>query len=147
MLRLLDGAFQILMHNGEMTALPKTHPKAREWRHRLLVFVVGLLTFETVTGLSIYLLPFSISNQVMVLLHTGVGLVFILPFAWYQLRHWRLYRQMPMTHLKLTGYFSMGATLVAAVSGLVLTVQAVFQVAISYGWDLQSLRYAVCHQS
>ena len=113
-----------------------SHPKIREWRHRLLLVVAGLLIFETLTGLSIYLLPFSVSNQVMVLLHTGIGLLFILPFAWYQLRHWRLYRQTPMTHIKLTGYFSMGTTLVAAVSGLVLTIQALFQVKISYGWDL-----------
>ncbi|MFQ5568754.1 MAG: multiheme c-type cytochrome [Rhodothermales bacterium] len=112
------------------------HPKVKEWRHVLAIFVVGLLTFETLTGLSIYLLPFSVSNQMMVLLHTVVGLVFILPFAWYQLRHWRIYRRLKMNHLVLTGYFAMVVTIIASISGLVLTYQAIFQVKISYGWDL-----------
>jgi len=94
-----------------------------------------MLLFETFSGLSIYLLPFSISNQMMVLTHTLVGLVFILPFAWYQLRHWRIYRQMKMTHLKLTGYLAMVATLTAAVTGVVLTIQAVWQTRIGYTWD------------
>ena len=115
---------------------PATHPKAREWQRVLALFVVVLLIFETLTGLSIYLLPFSVANQVMVLVHTVVGLVFMLPFLWYQLRHWHLYRRMPMTHFKLTGYFATVATLAAVVSGVVLTVQAVFQTRISYAWDL-----------
>lgn len=110
--------------------------KVREWQQKLPIFVTGLLLFETLTGLSIYLLPFSVSNQLMVLLHTGIGLLFVLPFAWYQIRHWLVYRPIMMTHIKLTGYFSMVATVVAAVSGLVLTFQAVFGTRISYGWDL-----------
>ena len=101
----------------------------------MLVYVSALLLFETLTGLSIYLLPFSVSNQVTVLVHTVVGLVFILPYAWYQLRHWRMYRSMRMTNVKLTGYFAMVATVVAAVSGLVLTAQAVLGTRISYAWD------------
>ena len=112
------------------------HPKVREWEHRLLHFVAGMLVFETLTGLSIYLLGFGLPNQFMVLLHTGVGLVFILPYAWYQVRHWRLYRRMRMTHFKLTGYFSLVATGVAGVSGLVLTFQAAFLTKIGYAWDL-----------
>ncbi|MFQ5709623.1 MAG: multiheme c-type cytochrome [bacterium] len=110
--------------------------KTKEWQHKLLLFVSGFLFFETLTGLSIYLLSFSVSNQAMVLLHTIVGLVFILPFAWYQVRHWLIYRPMTMTHLKLTGYVSVVITILAAVSGLVLTYQAVFATRISYGWDL-----------
>ncbi len=113
-----------------------TRDSMQEWRRKLLICVSGLLVFETLTGLSIYLLPFSVSNQVMVLLHTAIGLVFLVPFAWYQIRHWRLYQPRRMSHVKLTGYFAMGATIVAIVSGLVLTWQAVFQTRISYGWDL-----------
>ena len=110
--------------------------KAREWQHGLLYWMSGLLFFETITGLSIYLLPFNVSNQITVLLHTIVGLVFIIPFAWYQIRHWFIYRSIRMTHSKLTGYFSMLATIAAGVSGLVLTFQAIFAARISYGWDL-----------
>ena len=45
--------------------------RVKEWQHRLMYFTSGLLIFETLTGLSIYILPFSISNQVMVLLHSA----------------------------------------------------------------------------
>lgn len=101
--------------------------------------VSGLLAFETLTGLSIYLLPFSVPNQVAVLLHTVIGLVFVVPYGWYQIRHWRAYRERQMTHVVLTGYFSMVAVIALAVSGLVLSYQAVLKTGISYGWDLVHL--------
>ena len=110
--------------------------RIEEWRRRLLYCVGGLLAFETLTGLAIYLLPFSIPNQVMVLLHTIAGLAFVLPYAWYQLRHWRLYHALRWSHEMLTGYFSMAATLVLTLSGIVLTVQAVLSTSISHALDL-----------
>ncbi len=119
-----------------MTLPRRNGPRTEEWQHKLFIAVSGLLLFETLTGLSIFLLPFSVSNQVMVLLHTAVGIVFLGPFAWYQLRHWLLYRPLRMSHVKLTGYFAMVATIVAIVSGVVLTVQALWATRISYAWDL-----------
>lgn len=110
--------------------------KTAEWQRTLLVAVAALLAFETLTGLSIWLLPFSIPNQVAVVLHTAIGLVCVAPFAWYQLRHWRLYRERQLTHVKLTGYFAMVAAIGVCVSGLVLSYQALFSNRIGYGWDL-----------
>ena len=107
-----------------------------EWHKRLLHCVVGLLAFETLSGLAIYLLPFSVSNQVMVLVHTAAGLAFVLPYAWYQLRHWRLYRALRWSHELLTGYFTMVATIALVASGIVLTVQAVLSTRISHAVDL-----------
>jgi hypothetical protein len=111
-------------------------PKIAAWQERLLLCVSALLVFETLTGLSMYLLPFSVPNQVAVLLHTLIGLVFVVPYAWYQIRHWRLYRERQMTHIKLTGYFSMVAAIALALSGVVLSVQALVATRISHGWDL-----------
>ncbi|HET8654603.1 MAG TPA: multiheme c-type cytochrome [Longimicrobiaceae bacterium] len=111
------------------------HPRVREWQSRQVALVAGLLLFESLSGLSIYLLPFSVTNQVQVLLHTAVGLAFLAPYLHYQIRHWRLYRATRMTHVKLTGYFSMVATTVALLSGLVLSYQAVFWTRISHVWD------------
>lgn len=110
--------------------------RAQEWRSSLLLVTAGLLLFETLTGLSLYFLPFSVPNQIMVLLHTVLGLVFVVPFAWYQIRHWLLYRTAKMHHVKLTGYLAMIAVVVAGVSGLVLTYQALFQIKISKAWDM-----------
>lgn len=111
-----------------------TEPSEERWAQPLLYLVSGFLLFETVTGLSIWLLPFSIANQVMVLMHTGVGLIFLIPYLWYQYRHWLLYRRRPMNEIKMTGYLSMVSVLAAIVSGLVLTWQAAFGTATSGWW-------------
>ncbi|TAK41433.1 MAG: hypothetical protein EPO28_08600, partial [Saprospiraceae bacterium] len=88
------------------------------------------------TGLSIYFLPFSISNQVMVLLHSAGGLIFTIPFLWYMARHLMIYRWKKMDHFKFTGYVTMLLGLALAVSGLILTWQAAFQPKISHTWDM-----------
>jgi hypothetical protein len=119
-----------------MTASRHATSRADEWRQRLLYCVAGLLVFETLTGLGIYLLPFSVPNQWMVVFHTLAGLAFVIPFAWYQARHWKLYRSIRVSHVVLTGYFAMLATIVLIVSGLVLTFEAIFAPRISRGWDL-----------
>jgi hypothetical protein len=102
----------------------------------LAAVVSGLLLFLTLTGLSILFLDFSEPNQVMVLLHTVLGIVFLFPYIWYQIRHWLIYRRATLTHIKLTGWLSLAATAVACISGLILTYQAAFGTRISYFWDL-----------
>ena len=118
-----------------MSALNHATLKAREWQRTLLRTVAGLLVFETISGLAVYFLPFSVPNQIMVLFHTVAGIAFVAPFAVYQLRHWRIYRQIRLSHVKLTGYFALAATVALIVSGLVLTVQAIFATRISRAWD------------
>ena len=66
-----------------------TMDRAAGWRSRLSVFVAGIMAFEALSGLSIWLLPFSVSNQVLVLMHTLGGLAFLLPYIVYQWAHWR----------------------------------------------------------
>lgn len=118
-----------------MGDLSNAEVRAREWQHKLLYCVASLLLFETVTGLVVYALPFSVTNQVLVLFHTVAGMILIAPYAWYQVRHWRAYRAIRISHVKLTGYFAMAATIALLVSGLVLTVQALFAGRISPAWD------------
>ena len=113
--------------------------KAHEWTRPLLQAVTALLVFETLTGVANYLLPFNLPNQVMVLLHTVGGLVLIVPFAWYQIRHWRIYRTMRFSHVMLTGYFAMVATALLLASGVVLTAQAALGTHISRVWDVLHL--------
>jgi len=109
--------------------------REEKWTRTLLILVSGFLVFELLTGLSIYLLPFSIANQFVVLVHTLIGIAFCIPYFIYQWQHWRSNRERPMNEIKLTGYVSMGAALVAVISGLVLTWQAIFGLRISYFWD------------
>jgi hypothetical protein len=124
---------------GTMSTRDYAVLKAQEWQKRLLWSVAALLLFETLTGLAIWLLPFSVPNQMMVLFHTAAGVALVVPYAWYQLRHWRIYRALRMSHVKLTGYFAMTATVALLASGVVLTWQALFAPRIAPAWSLLHL--------
>lgn len=104
------------------------------WAHPLAYLITGFLVFESLTGLAIYLLPFSLTNQVLVLVHTAIGLIFLVPLAWYQYKHWRAYRERQMNDVKLTGYISMFTVIAAIISGVVLTYQGLFDTRINYVW-------------
>lgn len=108
---------------------------SKKWKHPLLILVSGFLLFEMVSGLMIYFLPFSVSNQITILVHTVIGVAFSIPYLLYQLRHWLTYRHRSLNEIKLTGYISMVAALGAVVSGLVITWQAFFSAEISEVWD------------
>lgn len=109
--------------------------RPREWRSKLAIAVTGIFLFETVTGLAIYFLPFSVPNQMMVVFHTLFGVLLLLPFFWYQWRHWRTYQRFAMTHSKLTGYIGLVLSAICVISGVVLTWQSLFATAISYTWS------------
>lgn len=111
----------------------KPQPDSR-WSSKLLYAVSGLLFFEILTGLSITFLPFSVSNQVMVLMHTSAGIVFMLPYLWYQLQHWKQYRHRPLNEFSLTGYAAMASTTTAILTGIILTYQALFTTSIGAVW-------------
>ena len=110
-----------------------------EWRRGLAALTIAYLAFETVTGLLIYFLPFSVGNQWSVIIHTSIGLLVLAPALVYQLRHLRVYWDRPMSALKAMGYLSSAATLIALASGVILTWQALLGTRISYAWDMVHL--------
>ncbi len=113
----------------------RSDDRAREWRSPLAIAVAGLLVFSALSGLSIWLLPFGVVNQVSVLLHTLLGLLFIVPLVWYLAQHWLHYWRKPMSHIVLLGYIGTAALLLCLISGVLLTFQSTFRVKISYAWD------------
>ncbi len=121
-----------------MSASPSSHSseRAAAWQAPLAICVAGWLLFETVSGLLILFLPFGITPQFTVVVHTGAGCVFLLPYLVYQFRHWSNYRAAGWTHVKLTGYVALGATMICVLTGLVLSFQAVWGTRIGYAWDL-----------
>ncbi|MCP3917593.1 MAG: hypothetical protein GY711_18770 [bacterium] len=104
------------------------------WRDLAGRWFTGATIFLTVTGLSIYLLPFSTFNQHAVIVHTLAGLVFLVPGAIYLVRHVRAYWHFPATHVKFTGWVSGLMLIACVVSGLVLTGQSAFGRGIEYVW-------------
>ena len=56
----------------------------------LLTWVAtGMLIYGLLSGLLIWLLPFSVLNQYSVLIHSGVGVVVTLPVTWLVYSHWQ----------------------------------------------------------
>ena len=106
-----------------------------KWHNRLMIWVVGILFFELISGLVIYLGSFSLTTQALVVIHTALGLVAVIPYIIYQIRHWLSYRKNNLTQHKLIGYIAMVTAVIAAITGLLLTYEAVFLTRINYLWD------------
>jgi hypothetical protein len=96
---------------------------------------IGLLLFETITGLLIWAAGFTVWNQFGVLWHTVVGVIMVGPVGWYLGQHWWRRFRGKFNHYQLLGYLSAAIFVVLCVSGFVLTWQAAFETRISYAWD------------
>ncbi|HHL31618.1 MAG TPA: hypothetical protein ENJ41_03465, partial [Oceanospirillales bacterium] len=110
-----------------------------EWRSRLTGVTAGLLLFEIMTGLSLYLLPFSRFNQFSLLLHTIIGVLMLLPVIWYSISHWRKRKGGNFSHFQLLGYLSVALLLLSFVSGAVVTWQGLMSERLQTLWDLMHL--------
>ncbi|MEW6233801.1 MAG: DUF4405 domain-containing protein [Candidatus Omnitrophota bacterium] len=108
---------------------------AQEWASSLTCAAAAILMYESITGLTILLLPFSLFNQFAVLLHTAIGLVSLAPITTYSCRHWQIRRHGSFNHYQLLGYGSILFFAVCALSGIVLTVQALIGIRIDALWD------------
>jgi hypothetical protein len=111
------------------------HAREVEWQRRFAALTLAWLTFETVSGLAIWLVPFSVPAQWTVVVHTGIGVLLLLPILVYLWQHLVVYWNRPGSAVKWMGYLGTAATLVAVVSGLVLTAEALWGTRISYAWD------------
>ena len=96
---------------------------------------LGLLLFVIAGGLLIWILPFGGFAQISILFHAALG---IIASAWlfvWQLAHWRATRVRPRTAAKTAA--SVGFWLLAGsiISGLWLTWQGMFQLAVGQVWS------------
>ncbi|MFQ5694677.1 MAG: multiheme c-type cytochrome [Terriglobia bacterium] len=119
--------------SGNQLPILTEQPKP-SWKQVLLRWVAGLFVFETLSGLVIWLLPFSVSNQFMVLFHTGVGLLFILPFIIAQFQHFPVGWAKDDRFQKWLGVAGCAIVTLAIISGLVLTFEAALGTRINYLW-------------
>ncbi|MCA9001011.1 MAG: hypothetical protein KDB61_03740, partial [Planctomycetes bacterium] len=85
--------------------------------------------------MAIYLLPFSLFNQHSVVVHTVVGLAFVVPFCVYVVRHIKAYWEFPSTHIKYSGYLAGAMTAVCSFSGLVLTYEGALGTRMEPTWQ------------
>ncbi len=120
----------------------KSRASSQEWRDLRITgwrdatgrWVAAFTFYLLITGLTIYALPFSVFNQHAVVLHTVVGVLYVLPAVVYLVRHVRSYWSYPSTHIKFSGYAAGLMTLVCTVSGIVLTFESIATSRITYMW-------------
>lgn len=110
-----------------------------EWRSKLTGLTGALLLFEIITGLALYLLPFSRINQFGLLLHSVLGVAMLLPIIWYSYIHWRKRKGGNFSHFQLLGYFSVVLLLVSFISGSVVTYQGLLSERLDFIWDIVHL--------
>ncbi len=108
----------------------------RGWASRLTSFVVAFLIIEAITGLWIYLTPFSITSQLQVLLHTVAGVVLVIPYLWYQVSHFLSWYRQNISVVMMLGYALMTMVLACVASGIVVTWQAAAGTRVSPLWDI-----------
>src|SRR5574337_295346 len=79
----------------------------------------GALIFLALTGLAIWLLPFSVPIQVSVLIHTVLGFAIVIPLTLWQLSHWLATRKTRRSFRKICAYAGFWTMAVVSASGLV----------------------------
>lgn len=104
------------------------------WKQRLLRLVAGLFVFEVISGLAMWLGPFTVSTQFAALFHTAVGLVFVIPFVMTQFQHFPVGWAKGDRFQKWLGIAGCAIVALATVSGLALTFQGLWGTRISWAW-------------
>jgi Cytochrome c554 and c-prime len=92
------------------------------------------LLFLAASGLLVTFAPFHAAVEWSVLVHTAVGLLTLIPIAWYFAVHWLDYRRYSLSDVVLLGYTATLALVVCSVSGLVVTWQGLFGLRMSPVW-------------
>jgi len=111
-------------------------PKAKAWPALVKVLAAGLLLYEAMSGLAIYLMPMGDEARSEVLSHAVLGISLSLFLLIFQFRHWRTHRDRSTLLVRALGYTGVLATLGIALSGLVLTNAVLIRETSEPAWDL-----------
>ena len=109
------------------------------WASLLAATTSAFLFFSGLTGLVVYLAPFSRVTQVALLVHVGVGLALVLPLIVYAWRHVGTWAKQKVTASMFLGYALLVAVLVALATGILGTGYALFRTRLPETLDLVHL--------
>ena len=116
------------MLNARPESTGSDSPKTRVgWQSWLAAASLGILAFETVSGLAVTFARFHPAVEWGLLVHTVLGFLTLAPLAWYVTRHWMDYRKQALSDVLLLGYVGLAALVVCSFSGLVVTWEGLFQ--------------------
>ncbi len=109
------------------------------WASRLAALVGGGLAVLSVSGLVIYLAPFSRWTQLTVLAHVVLGACLMLPVAVYLRRHVAVWLRQKVTASMFFGFALLAAVVVALVTGVLGAGLALFANRLQPGVDFVHL--------
>jgi len=104
------------------------------WASLLARASAATLLFLAVSGLAVTFAPFHAATQWTLIVHTLVGVVTLLPIAWYYVIHFLDYKHYKMSHVVLLGYVGLVALAVCTISGVVVTWQGLLGTSMSPVW-------------
>ncbi|MDH3254590.1 MAG: cytochrome c family protein [Acidobacteriota bacterium] len=114
-------------------AQEQTEPRTG-WGATISKLSIGAILMLAVSGLFVTFGSFSAAVEWTLLLHTLVGVLLLLPIAWYGWIHWKDYKHYQMSDIVLLGYLAAAALLLCLVSGVVVTWQGLFGLRMSPLW-------------
>ena len=123
------------MGKNEGLLFPIRHAFLAEEGPLGFAWVGGALLFVAASGLAIWLLPFSVSAEFAVLMHTVLGLALLVPMLIWQISHWLGARRAHQSIRKFCGYAGVWTIALTLFSGLVVSAQAAFSLYVSRFWD------------
>lgn len=121
--------------NNAQPSSPVRHGSINEIGSLRSGWIIGALAFVALSGVGIWVLPFSAGAQMSVLLHTLVGLAVLIPFAHWQLRHWLATRKSPRRFRKVCAYTGFWLLAVSCATGLIVTFQSLWGLRVQVLWD------------
>ena len=111
----------------------------RGWSWWLAAAIAASFAFLGLSGLWLFLAPFSVFAQLLVLVHTVLGLALVFALPRYLWRHVSDWWPQKVTAEMVLGYVLSALVLIALVSGLVNAYHAALGPALSRFWDLVHL--------
>ncbi len=104
------------------------------WSALLSKLTGAAILFLGASGLVVTFAAFRPLVQWGLLVHTGVGILCLLPLFWYSITHFFDYRRYQFSAVMLLGYVAVAGLIVCLVSGVVVTWQGLFGVRMIWGW-------------
>ena len=120
-------------------SLPSSLLSLRGWRWWLAAAIGAGLAFLGLSGLWLFLAPFSVFSQLLMLVHTVAGLVLVVAIPRYLWRHIADWWRQKVTAEMVLGYVLLALVLAALISGLVNVAQAALGPRLLPWWDMVHL--------
>lgn len=109
---------------------------SRSNRHARLGFVWagGGLLFTVLSGVVIWLAPFSVATQMVVLFHALIGAALLVLLMAWLLRHWLATRKQTSWKSNISAYAGFWLLAICMAAGFVVTYQGLFRIVVSHLW-------------